>query len=131
MVQNCIIVIPGLTRNPVLFRSYLKKVFWHNFFVGASFKILEIREYACGFKLGSAANLNQNPIFEMASKNLCFWMPDQVRHDKQTWRAFLSLRTASEGGISKRDYRTCKGKLPPLKKGDRGGFYCTIIFLPI
>ena len=51
----------------VTFRSYLKKVFWPNFFVGASFKILEILEYACGFKLGSAANLNQNPIFEMAS----------------------------------------------------------------
>jgi len=43
--------------------------------IGASFKILEILEYACyrsdcyavGFKLGTAANLNQNPIFEMAS----------------------------------------------------------------
>ena len=36
--------------------------------IGASFKILEILEYACGFKLGPAANLNQNPIFEIASK---------------------------------------------------------------
>jgi len=50
-----------------LIRSYLKKVFWPNFFVGASFKILEILKYACGFKLGPAANLNQNPFFEMAS----------------------------------------------------------------
>ena len=48
-------------------RSYLKKVFWPNFFVGASFKIFEILKYACGFKLGPAANLNQNPFFEMAS----------------------------------------------------------------
>jgi hypothetical protein len=52
----------------IFIRSYLKKVFWPNFFVGASFKILEIREYACGFKLGPAANLNQNPFFGMASK---------------------------------------------------------------
>ena len=36
--------------------------------IGASFKILEILEYACGFKLGTAANLNQNSIFEMASE---------------------------------------------------------------
>jgi hypothetical protein len=58
-----------------LIRSHPKNVFWPNFFVGASFKILEILEYACyrsdcyavGFKLGPAANLNQNPFFEMAS----------------------------------------------------------------
>jgi len=38
--------------------------------IGASFKILEILEYACGFKFGPAANLNQNLFFEMASDNL-------------------------------------------------------------
>jgi hypothetical protein len=45
-------------------------------------KILEILEYACyrsdcyavGFKLGPAANLNQNPFFEMASSHsFLFW----------------------------------------------------------
>jgi hypothetical protein len=38
-------------------RSCFKIVFWPNVFVGASFKILEILMYACGFKLGSAATL--------------------------------------------------------------------------
>jgi len=61
-------------------RSYLKNVFWLPAFggIGASFKILEILEYACyrsdcyavGFKLGPAANLNRSASggFEMASK---------------------------------------------------------------
>jgi hypothetical protein len=53
-----------------LIRSYPKNVFWPNFFVGASFKILEIREYACGFKLGFASKLNQNPIFEIAYRKI-------------------------------------------------------------
>jgi hypothetical protein len=53
----------------VLNRSYLKKVFWPPAFggIGASLKILEMRKYACGFKLGPAAHLNQNPVFETAS----------------------------------------------------------------
>jgi len=37
--------------------------------IGASFKILEILMYACGFKLGTAATLNQNPNFETASNS--------------------------------------------------------------
>jgi hypothetical protein len=48
-------------------RSQLKNVFWPNIFVGASLQILDIQQYASGLKLGSAAILNQNPIFEMAS----------------------------------------------------------------
>jgi hypothetical protein len=48
-------------------KSHPKNVFWPNIFVGVSFKILDIQQYACGYKLGSAAILNQNPIFEMAS----------------------------------------------------------------
>jgi hypothetical protein len=51
-----------------MIRSYFKIVFWPNVFVGASFKILEILMYACGFKLGPAATLNQNPNFETASR---------------------------------------------------------------
>jgi tetratricopeptide (TPR) repeat protein len=56
-----------------MIRSYLKKVFWPPpWRIGASFKILQILEYACGFKLGPAANLNQNPFLEMASgKAIC------------------------------------------------------------
>jgi hypothetical protein len=53
--------------------SHLKNVFWPPAFfggIGASFQILDIQKYACGFKLGPAAILNQNPIFEMASNNL-------------------------------------------------------------
>jgi len=43
-----------------------------NIFVGASFQILDIQQYACGLKLGPAAILNQNPIFETASdKKTC------------------------------------------------------------
>ena len=48
-------------------RSHLKNVFWLNIFVGASFQILDIQQYACGFKLGPVAISNQNPILEMAS----------------------------------------------------------------
>ena len=48
-------------------RSHLKNVFWPNIFVGASFQILDILQYASGLKLGPAAILNQNPIFETAS----------------------------------------------------------------
>jgi len=64
-------------------RSHLKNVFWPNIFVGASLQILDIQQYAFGLrptrsirsdgesrnagKLGSAAILSQNPIFEMAS----------------------------------------------------------------
>jgi hypothetical protein len=48
-------------------RSHLKNVFWPNIFVGAEFQILDIQQYASGLKLGPAAILNQNPIFEMAS----------------------------------------------------------------
>jgi len=53
-----------------LIRSHPKNVFWPNFFVGAAFKIFEIREYACGFKLGCASKLNQNPIFDIDYKNI-------------------------------------------------------------
>ena len=64
-------------------RSHLKNVFWPNIFVGASFQILDIQQYASGLrptkimgsggksrlagKLSPAAILNQNPIFETAS----------------------------------------------------------------
>jgi len=46
------------------FRTHLKNVFWLNTFVGASLQILDIQQYASGLKLGPAAILNQNPIFE-------------------------------------------------------------------
>jgi hypothetical protein len=65
-------------------RTHLKNVFWPNIFVGASLQILDIQQYACGLrptrgirsdgessnagKLGPAAILNQNPIFEMDSR---------------------------------------------------------------
>ena len=48
-------------------RTHLKNVFWPNLFVGASFQILNIQQYASGLKLGPAAILNQNPIFEIGS----------------------------------------------------------------
>jgi len=48
-------------------RTHLKNVFWPNIFVGASFQILDIQQYASGLKLGPAAILNQNPIFEIGS----------------------------------------------------------------
>jgi hypothetical protein len=38
-----------------------------NLFVGTSLQILDIQKYASGFKLGPAAILNQNPIFEIGS----------------------------------------------------------------
>jgi hypothetical protein len=36
--------------------------------IDASLQILDIQQYASGLKLGPAAILNQNPIFEMGSK---------------------------------------------------------------
>ena len=65
-------IIFALKTVPTISRSYRKKVFWPPAFsggIGASFKIFEILEYACGFKLGPAANLNQNPFFEIASNS--------------------------------------------------------------
>ena len=53
-----------------MIRSYLKKVFWPNPCVESSFQVLDIKEYACGLKLGPALVLDQNPIFEMASSIL-------------------------------------------------------------
>ena len=50
-----------------IIRSYLKKVFWPNLFVGTAFQILDILDYACGLQRGPALSLNQNPIFETAS----------------------------------------------------------------
>jgi hypothetical protein len=38
--------------------------------IGASFQILDNQQVACGLKLGPAAILSQNPIFEMASKKV-------------------------------------------------------------
>jgi hypothetical protein len=49
-------------------RTHLKNVFWSHIFVGASFQILDNQQVACGFKLGPAAILNQNPIFAMGSR---------------------------------------------------------------
>ena len=65
-------------------RSQLKNAFWPPAFfggIGASFQILDNQQYTCGLKLGPAARvsakplgqdgtLNQNPIFEMASKEV-------------------------------------------------------------
>jgi hypothetical protein len=53
-------------------RSHLKNVFWPPAWggIGAAFQILDIQPYACGLKLGPAAILNQNPIFEMTSNEL-------------------------------------------------------------
>jgi len=56
-------------------RTHLKNVFWSNIFVGASLQILDIQQYASGLKLGPAAILNQNPIFEMGSKQI---MSDKI-----------------------------------------------------
>jgi len=36
--------------------------------IGVSLQILDIQQYASGLKLGPAAILNQNPIFEMDSR---------------------------------------------------------------
>jgi len=54
------------------YRIHPKNVFWPNIFVGASLQILDIQQYASGLKLGPAAILNQNPIFEMGSKPMDF-----------------------------------------------------------
>jgi TolB-like protein/class 3 adenylate cyclase len=82
-----------------LIRSYLKNTFWPNFFVDALFKILEIPTYACGFKLGPAAKLNQNPIFEMASINLTIW--DQTMPKEGLKRKLAAILSADVEGYSR------------------------------
>jgi hypothetical protein len=64
---------------PAKDRTYLKNVFWPNIFVGASLQILDIQQYASGLKLGPAAILNQNPIFEIGSRKRL----SEDRFDKQ------------------------------------------------
>jgi len=49
-------------------RSYLKKVFWPNLGVRSEIRILEILKYSSGSNVAPALTLNQNPIFEIASK---------------------------------------------------------------
>jgi hypothetical protein len=88
------LIFPDLSLLALIIRTLLKNVFWPNIFVGASFQILDIQQYASGLrptkiirlggkssnagKLGPAARvpakplgedgiLNQNPIFEMDS----------------------------------------------------------------
>jgi hypothetical protein len=61
----------GLSASRHSSRSYLKNVFWPPAFfggIGAAFQILDTQQYASGLKLGPAAILNQNPIFEIASR---------------------------------------------------------------
>ena len=74
-------------------RSYLKKVFWHNLFVGTAFQILDIPEYACGLQRSPALSLNQNPVFEMAST---------VAHCKYAAKGGHSMRPGARqnGGIN-------------------------------
>ena len=53
-----------------VYRTHLKNVFWPPACfggIGAEFQILDILQYASGLKLGPAAILNQNPIFEIGS----------------------------------------------------------------
>ena len=50
-----------------VFRINLKKVFWPNLGVDSGFKILDILQYASGFKPGPAYILDQNPFFEIGS----------------------------------------------------------------
>jgi len=49
-------------------RSYLKKIFWPNLGGGSEIRILEILEYSSVSNGAPALTLNQNPIFEIASK---------------------------------------------------------------
>jgi len=50
------------------FRSYLKNIFWPHICVGLSIQVLGMHAYACGLKLAPALTLDQNPIFEVASR---------------------------------------------------------------
>ena len=80
-------------------RTYLKNVFWPNIFVGASLQILNIQQYASGLKLGPAAILNQNPIFEIGSSNCSF-------------RGFLMMWAESQ----RAERRALKTGLPPKRR---------------
>jgi len=66
VIEHSVFYFKGLALSERVIISYLKKVFWSDFFVDASFQIPIRLRWTCGWKLGLAANLNQNPIFEMA-----------------------------------------------------------------
>jgi hypothetical protein len=63
-------------------RSHLKKVFWPNLGVGRSVQVLEILQYSSGLNLTAALTLNQNPFFEIASKNLAGAASKQLARHK-------------------------------------------------
>ncbi|WP_319406828.1 arylesterase [uncultured Desulfosarcina sp.] len=48
----------------------LKPTFWSNLCVGAVFQILDILQYACCLKYGSASTLNQNVRFKVPSREI-------------------------------------------------------------
>ena len=52
-----------------IMRSYLKRVFCPNLHVDPSLHPLDILAYASGLKFRSALIWNQNPFFEMASRD--------------------------------------------------------------
>jgi hypothetical protein len=53
---------------PIFSISHLKKVFSSDIGVEPSSQVLDILEYACGLILSLALISNENPNFEMASK---------------------------------------------------------------
>ena len=82
-------------------RSYFKKVFWPNLFVGCSVQILEIQQYSSGLNLSPALTLNPMKDFETASSLLwtgrlragtCLRLVPEGRHlaqvGNQGWQVF-------------------------------------------
>ena len=74
------------------YRNHLKKVFWPKLCVGFSFQLLEIRQYSSGLNLEPALILNQNPNFEMASKQkwtlkIAFLPAEAGSLERQTWKS--------------------------------------------
>ena len=70
-------------------RSYLKKVFSPGIGVESLSQVLDILEYACGLILGLALISNENPNFEIASKQ-----------QFATAAVYNKLRMKSDGIIS-------------------------------
>jgi len=79
-------------------RTHLKTVFWPNIFVGASLQILDIQQYASGLKLGPAAILNKNSIFETGSNNSLIrivWRRYREMHKMKRQKKLTSLLLAA------------------------------------
>ena len=91
----------GLRRDSRFIEKPSQKSFWPSLCFGSSFQVLDLHQYAPqghffqgarGLKRGSALTLNQNPIFEIGSRQLEFdGVFQKIRHIKILYLSIIVL----------------------------------------